>query len=490
MKIYNGGNPKKGVIDGTMLSEALLLYPQIKKQLVKQYCDDNNYCWLRDLVGLDAAVDQTSVAARLSNGQMGIAGNNISWAVETRTRQPVTITTLPPINSSIAVNATFPIAFVEDWLQPGMVLTINDSVNGGQINIMIMSAATGTGPYAYTGKIIATSAVTIPTGVLGVNDKLPWVWAATSTCNSSSIAVPIVFPDWYKNYTTHISLKRQVCKTGIMNSTWIEGENGSMCYHGTEDLQVFQEFLGTIEGTIYYGRTNVNNSNTAMTTGPDGALTTGDGIEAQIIGGNVTNYSIATYTNPTNYPQLLDLIESKINDWATSRNKSSVELFGRCGPHAYSLLQKVLEKKAFSAGGCCTLHDFKSGDSYEYALGGNITRYEFAGHTLYLEKCMLFGNSSFQHIRAGSTVANESYKFIIHPKTTCDGQPLYEIYFREGCGVSSAFKYGFIPGKLNPENPNSPIMGNDYDGYTAYYDTEFVVLVNDPGSMLLFQPIA
>lgn len=490
MKIYSGGVPKSGVIDGTMLAEALLEYPQIKKQLVKKYCDDNTYCWLRDLVGLDAAVDQTTFNDRVSRGQMGIAGDNISWAVETRTRQPVTITTLPTVGSPIAVNSTFPIAFTENWLQPGMVLTINDSVNGGQINIMIMSAATGSGPYAYTGKVIATTAVTIPSAAISIGDKLPWTWAATSTCTESSIGVPVVFPDWYKNYTTHISLKRQVCKTGVMNATWIEGENGSMCYHSTEDLQVFNLFLGTMEGTIYYGKTNKNSSGTSMTTGPDGVLTTGDGIEAQILGGNVTNYSIATYTNPTNYQALLDIIEARIEDWATSRNMASVELFARCGPMAYSLLQKVLEKKAFSAGGCCTLHDFKTGDAYEYALGGVITRYEFAGHTLYLEKCMLFGNTSFQHVRTGATIPNESYKFLIHPKTTCEGQPLYEIYFREGCGVSSAFSYKYIPGKMDPRNPNSPVAANLYDGYTAAYDTEFVVMVNDASSMMLFQPIS
>jgi hypothetical protein len=67
---------------------------------------------------------------------------------------------------------------------------------------------------------------------------------------------------------------------------------------------------------------------------------------------------------------------------------------------------------------------------------------------------------------------------------------LYEIYFREGCGASSAFSYKYIPGKMDPKNPTSPVAANGYDGYTALYDTEFVVMVNDPSSMLLFRPIA
>jgi hypothetical protein len=67
---------------------------------------------------------------------------------------------------------------------------------------------------------------------------------------------------------------------------------------------------------------------------------------------------------------------------------------------------------------------------------------------------------------------------------------LYEIYFREGCGTSSAFTYKYVPGKMDPKDPTSPKAANLYDGYTAAYDTEFVVIVNEPSSMLLFRPIA
>jgi hypothetical protein len=490
MKIYTGGLPNKNPVDGQWLGDVLLLYPQIKKQLVKKYCDDKTLCFLRDLIGLDASINETEFQNRLKSGQMGLSGDNISWAVQTKVRPALTITTLPPIGSSIALNSTFTIAFAEDWLSPGMVVTINDSVNGGQINLLIMTAATGAGPYSYTAKVIATAAVTIPAGIVGIGDSLPWTWAATSTCTESCVKASVVAPDWYKNYTTHICISRQVCKTGVMNSTWIEGANGSMCFHSTEDLQVFDLFLGTMEAAVYYGRTNKNSAGASVITGPDGTLTTGDGIEAQIEGGNVTNFSVATYTNPTNYAAFLDLIEVTIEEWAAERNMASTELFARCGPAAFSLLQKVLEKKAFTAGGCCTLHDFKSGEAYDYALGMNILQYHFAGNILNLEKCMLFGNTSFQHVRSGSVIPNESYKFLIHPKTTCDGKPLYEIYFREGCGTSSAFTYKYVPGKMDPKDPTSPKAANLYDGYTAAYDTEFVVIVNEPSSMLLFRPIA
>jgi len=101
MKIYTGGQPNKNPVDGKWLGDVLLLYPQIKKQLVKKYCDDKTLCFLRDLIGLDASIDEATFNRRVSSGQMGIAGDNISWAVETKVRPALTITTLPPIASSI-----------------------------------------------------------------------------------------------------------------------------------------------------------------------------------------------------------------------------------------------------------------------------------------------------------------------------------------------------------------------------------------------------
>lgn len=489
MRIYNGSVPTGAVITEALLANALLAYPQIKKQVVKAYCDQNSLCFLRDLIGLDAAVDEKEFQNRVKNGQMGIAGGNISWAVENRTRQPLTVTTLPTVGIAIAVNATTPIAFTEGWAVPGMVVQINDNVTGGFYNLLLVSGPTGAGPYAYTAKVLSTSATTIPVATISLGDKLPWSYVATSACVESCVSVPIIFPDWYQNYTTKMCITKDVCQNGVMTATWIEGEDGAMCYTSTEESQVFTHFLTNMELAVYYGSTTVNSSGATLITGIDGSVPTGDGIERQIVGGNVTAFSLATYTLAANYAAFRALIELKINNWASTYNIATIDLYVRAGNAAYTLLQNVLIDYAQDWGGCCMMSDFKTGDHYEYKLGGQITCYSFSGYTIYLEKCMMFSNQAFQHVRTGATIPNESYKFLIHPKTTCDGKPLYEIYFREGCGVSSAYNHKIVPGKLNPLDPSSPIASNLKDGYTVAYDTEFVVIVNDPNRMLLFQPI-
>jgi len=489
MRIYNGIAPTQSTTTEALLATALIAYPQIKKQVVKAYCDQLNLCFLRDLIGLDASMDEKSLNSRVKSGKMGIAGGSISWAVENRTRQPLTVTTVPTLGSSIAANATTPIAFAENWARPGMVISINNNAAGGSFNLLIVTGPTGAGPYAYTAKVLSATATTMPAGVVSIGDKLPWSYVATSTCVESCVSVPVIFDDWYKNYTTKMCITRVVCTNGITTATWIEGANGSMCWMSVEEGQVFTHFLTNLELAAYYGSTTVDTIGGIIVTGADGAVQTGDGIEKQIAGGNVTAYSLATYTLIANYQAFRDLIELKINAWAAERNIASETLYLRAGQAAYSLLQNVLKDYSQDWGGCCMMTDYKSGDTYEYKLGGAITYYSFAGYSIYLEKCMMFSNPGIQHVRTGSTTPNESYKFLIHPKTTCDGNPIYEIYFREGCGVSSAFTHKIVPGKVNPIDFSSPIASNLADGYTVAYDTEFTVIVSDPGRILLFNPI-
>lgn len=493
-KIYNGIVPTASTITEPLLATALLAYPQIKKQVVKAYCDQENFCFLRDLIGLDASINETEFQARVKSGQLGIAGGSISWAVENRTRQPLTVTTAPTLGSSIAVNATTPIAFAEGWARPGMVIKITDSVTGGFYNLILVTGPTGVGPYGYTAKVLSTTATTMTAGIVTIGDKLPWAYIATSTCVESCVLSPVVFPDWYKNWTTKMCLNRVVCTNGLTAAIWIEGENGSMCYQSTEESQVFTNFLTNLEMASYYGSSDMDaTTNLGLVTGPDGTVNVGDGIERQISGGNVNTYSLATYVTsatPTMYALFRDYVEGIIQTWASQRNIGEIELFVRAGNAAYSYWQKALFDYSMQFGGCCTLRDFKTGEGYDYKLGGRITGYSFSGYTIWLEKCMVFSNPALQHVRTGQTVPLESYKFLIHPKTTCDGKPLYEIYFREGCGVSSAYTHKIIPGKVNPIDPSSPIASNAADGYTVLFDTEFVVIVNDPGRFLLFQPVA
>lgn len=469
------------------LGNVLLLYPEIKKDLTRQICEDLSLVLLNKVIGFGRTVTETQMK---NTEKMSIAANKIQWTVLPWLREILTITAAKSGDGTNDSEVT--IHLDKGWVTPGMVLMFQNG-EGQYINIMITSVGTAeSGGYSYTGKIVThdpTLEFTDEYCVVG--QQVGWSYELVAACADTSTRVPVVVPSWFENWTTTTMIDRDVCSTGIQTLLWIENPDGSRCWETWEDWQMFQNFLKSWEFKGWYQTRTYdgNNSDTINLTDQDGnSVGAGDGVFPQVANGNVTGYDVNTYKNPSNYEAFRTLIEDTIGVWATQNGLTAgIELDVWAGFNAYQLLQRVLTNFADQAGGCCYVMDYESGNEYEVKAGIEFKQYWFAGFKLNLRKCAVFNDPSVQGFTVSGTPW-ESWKFVMMPDTTCDGVPLIQYYSRAGCGTSNAFIHKVIPGTINPMDLSSPIATSHKKGYNTFYNSEGVFVVNDPSKILVFRP--
>jgi len=489
MKFHNA-TYSQDVVDSKYLGDALNAFPEIKKYLIRQICEENALCLTEKVLGYGRNVTEGQLQDR---NKMFLGANELSWAIQPRMRVPLTVAAAPVGTGVGLANITF--TFDENWGAAGMVLKFQDVATGDITLVVLTSGPSGAGPYTYTGKLVTGDVTaTFPAGVATIGQKIGWNHDIHAACGNDTTSIPLVTFDWYKNYMTIMKPSRIVCRDGIQQVTWIESEGGSRCWQPQEEFQFFQQFLKSFEFAGWHGKTTVDPL-TGVVTLTDSAgnqILTGDGVLAQIDSGNVNTYSINTYTNPANYELFRIFIQSNIEDWAIANGLSAgIELDFWCGLKAYSLLQNVLKDYADTSGGCCFVKDYNDGSEYEVALGVNFRRYHWSGFTINLKKCAAFDDPGVNATYVGSsTVPQDSYRFIVMPDSDCNGNPLIQVYFRGGCGIEHAFMHKVIPGSINPLDPQpTSTAASKNDGYETWYQTEFMFVVNDPSKLLLFSGI-
>lgn len=487
MKIHNASYSAVAVTD-IYLEDALIAFPEIKKHMIRAVCEEKNFCLINKVLGYGRDITDTDLAN--NKDKMYIGANHLDWAILPRMRVPFTVIAATGGTGVGNTNMTF--YFAEGWGAAGMVLMFQDDA-GGYTNVILTSSGTAvSGGYSYTGKLqTSDDAATFDTDLDPVGRLVGWTTVASASCASTTVNTPIVYPAWYRNYTTIMRPSLIVCRSGIQQVTWLEGEDGTRCWLPEEEYQFFVQFLKDFELGGWYGTTTADaDGNVPVTDAAGLAVMTGSGIFEQVQDGNTIAFDITTYNNTSNYTAAQTFLEETIVNWSIANNLTDgYELDLWAGIKAFAWLQNVLI--AFvEQGRCCLMRDFRnSDDSSEVEVGINIKRYMFAGFIINLRKCAIFNDPGVQgFIAAGTTYPQEAWKFIIMPDTTCDGTPLIQVYFRGGCGVESSFTHKITPGTVDPLNPNNPYAVNDYDGFKTQYLSEYVFVVNDPQKILVFAP--
>lgn len=484
MKIHNATYSSVETTD-IYLTEALLAFPEIKKHLIRTVCDEKNFCLINKVLGYGRAVTESDLK---NNDKMFIAANHIDWAIMPRMRVPFTVAAATEGTGVNFGSMTF--HFTEGWGAPGMVLMFQDGA-GGYTNVILTSIGTAeSGGFSYTGKLQTSSAAaTFDTNLDPVGRSVGWITVASASCADTTTNTPIVYPAWYRNYNTIMRPSLTVCRSGIQQVTWIEGQEGTRCWLPEEEYQFFVQFLKDFELAGWYGKVTATADGSVGTTDQNGLkIQTGSGVLEQVQNGNTIAYDLTLYTDPANYADFQAFLENTIVNWSIQNNLTDgYELDVWAGIKAFSLLQHVLIQFV-EQGRCCLMRDFaNSEDSSEVEVGINIKRYMFSGFILNLRKCAIFNDPGVQgYVQAGTSYPLEAYKFIIMPDTTCDGTPLIQVYFRGGCGIEQAFMHKYRPGTVDPLNPNNPYNITNHDGFETQYLTEFVFLVNDPQKILVF----
>ena len=481
----------------TYLTDVLLAYPEIKKEMIRAVCEDLSLPLLQRVLGYGRTVSKAELE---DTSRMSIAASKIQWTVMPWLRQLLCFCGTPIGNGTNDSNITF---FVDDdWASPGMVFALQDG-HGNTINVMITSypVHTGSGCYEQTGKLVTDdpSVVFDHTAFAAEGQCMAWSYDMVAQCGDTSVKIPFRTPAWLENYTTTTMTDMDICSTGIQQMLWIEGVDGSRCYQPWQEFQQMQQFLKSFEQSGWYATStiNIHTGNVNLTDWENNVVQSGAGVLAQVesagnIAGydiNVTNPSGTGYNNPANYEAFRQFLNDTVISWSVQQGLSQgAELDLWCGINAYALLQDVLFNYMVQPGGCCILRDFESGIEYQAKIGVEIMQYAFAGFKLNLKKCAVFNDPSTQpFVAAGTTTPWEAWK-IVAMTDTCNGIPLIQYYSRAGCGTSNAFRQGYIVGTIDPTTPEATNVhsNNHKKGYNVWFNREGVFLLNDPGKCLVF----
>ena len=496
----------QGEITDTYLEQALLLYPEIKKNMIRAVCEENDLPLLQRVVGFGRTVTEKDLKG---SEKMSIAAERIQWTVQPWLRQ-LLYPCAPPVGNG-AGGSEIILTLDQNWGAAGMVLMFQDGY-GNFLNVRLNSGPTahGSGCYQYTAQLLNSDpTVTLSGNFIQEGQGVSWSWEVSASCDESSTKSPFRTPAWLENYTTTTMVDADICSTGIQSVLWIEGVNGSRCFQPWQEFQMFQNFLKSFEMWAWYGTGTVDYTNGQIYNDDEygNAIRAGAGFFTQIdSSGYINAYNvsvtggIAGYNNPANYDAFLTYLQNTIIDWSVQQGLTKgVNLDVYAGVQIYALLNRALKGFSNESGGCCFIYDYEEREEYEikdkgysYGVGYHFKQYNFFGFNLTLRQCAVFSSPDVQPFTvAGQTTPWEAWKFVIMPDQTCDGTPLLQYYSRAGCGSSNAFQHGYIAGTVDPMAPNSEFVRstNHRKGYNVWYLREGVLIVNDPGKALVFKPV-
>lgn len=494
-------------ITDTYLEQALLLYPEIKKNMIRGVCEEYDLPLMQRVIGFGRTVTEKDIKG---TEKMSIAAERIQWTIQPWLRQLFCLCGAPIGNGAGGSNIILNLD--QNWGAPGMVLLFQDGY-GNSLNVALTSFATfegGSGCYQYNAQLLTGNpALTLSASFIQEGQCVGWAWNLSAACDDSATKMPFRVPAWLENYTTTDMVYDDICTTGIQSVLWIEGVNGSRCFQPWEEFQMFSNFLKSFEYWAWYSTKTVNYTNGEIyNTNVNGnQIRSGSGLFEQVdASGYVNNYTIsvssgiAGYNNPANYDAFLTYLQDVLVDWSVQQGLSKgANLDVYCGAKSYALLNRALKGFSDESGGCCFIYDFEEKEEYEiknngytYGVGYEFKNYNFFGFNLTLRKCSVFSDPSVQGFTVnGQTTPWEAWKIVMMTDMTCDGTPLLQYFSRAGCGSSNAFQHGYIAGTINPINPNAEFVqsSNRKKGYEVWYLREGVMICNDPGKCLVFKPV-
>jgi hypothetical protein len=504
MQIYTS-QLSDAVTTAPSLNQAYIGHPEVLERVTKRICEEN--CFYFTGMALGYGRYATSAELKSNNQKLMIGNDNVTWAVQPRFRQLVTLQV--QINSGTGGgNAAFTATFGpnDNWLQSGMIVKYTFGSTGTYVLFLVQSGPVANGSnWDYQFKIVSSATTTVPANIV-VGSTMGYTSIAQSTCTTSTSYMPKKYLDIYKNYNTTMKPKHTLCKDGLTTITWFKSDDGQLLWTPREEYQFDVDQLQSLEYGLVYNESTVDANGTVYMTDASGnPVMMGDGLLAQISSGNNIVYDVNTYyQNNANYQAFLNQLEEVIENWAIaySINKNCT-LYFHCGKKAYGLLQSVLKEFADTSGGANFVFNYRTGEGSgpdnEMLLSKTITRYKWSSFTIVLLSCAIFDDPGV-HGTAQTGVNYlapplESFRFVVAPDTDCEGYPLMQLFFRGAGGFDDVWNSSYTPGTISPAEGYIPVSMSksklsvtDYSGYDIKKEIEYNLIVRDNSKFLNFTP--
>ncbi len=490
MKI-SSGSIKAGASSEAYFESIGLKFPEVRKKVITRFCEDKGSALLADIMGTGRTITAKQLA---DSKKMFIAGNAISWYVETRHRRLVTFKAANTGNGANNTSVAIKLSGNDGYLKAGNTIRLVQASTGTTYILLLTSAGTLNGSdYDYTAKLVTNSAATaLPVGLIVNNVQAGWSYTLNSSdcSNDQFTCVPTTFPELFKNFTSTLRVCKDVCKNGVQTVLWIEGDNGSRCYLPTEEAQFYYDVFKSFANGAVYGKATYDANGAILITDQNGlSVGAGSGFLEQIDSTSTVAYQISTYFNtPANYELFRQFLQNQIVAWGLREGIMDGLLYLYVGKGGKMFLQEVLHAYAVT-GNCCTMTTFTDNGEQISGPSNNMLYYEFGGYKIVIREEAIFNDVTQNPPLSGLGGATlESFRMIIVPDKTCDSGPVAQLYFRGGCGIEDSFKPTVRPGTINPFGNGMNINVTGKPGYELLIETEYVLVLNNPYGVLHLNP--
>lgn len=501
MQIYTAGLTD-AITTAPSLNAAYIGHPEVLERVTKRICDEN--CFYFTGMALGYGRYATSSELKSNNQKLTIGNDNVTWAVQPRFRQLVTLQA--QINSGVGGGGaafTVTLSAIDNWAQAGMFIKYTYGATGTYILFYVVSGpVANSSNWDYQFKIVSSSTTTIPANIPS-GQTMGFTSMAQASCTTATTYMPKKYLDIYKNYNTTMKPKHTLCKDGLTTITWFVSDDGQKLWTPREEYQFDIDQLQSLEYGIVYNESTVDPTTGIpfLTDAGGNQVMVGDGLLAQIASGNNIVYDVDTYYQQNaNYQAFLNQIEEVIENWGIQYSiAKDCTLYFHCGKKAFGLLQNVLKEFADQSGGANFVFNYREGKNGEMELSKNIIRYKWSSYTIVLLSCAIFDDPGV-HGTAQTGVNYlapplESFRFIIAPDTDCEGYPLMQLYFRGAGGFDDVWNNSYTPGTISPAEgyvnvsmSKSKLSVTDNSGYDVKKEVEYNLIVRDSSKFLNFTP--
>jgi len=396
-----------------------------------------------------------------------VGNREYRWKVIGRLTEPSTCTGIFSPATNIGQNqSVFKVVFYENYIHPYDVVRFKDGTQA----IAISGPKPVAGGYEYEFRLQTDD----PTQTLNpanlANGELAGVIGSVFPEGSEKGYSIERYPDEYVNYLTIMRMGKTITGDALTDIIWLEN-NGQKLWFYEAQQQLMDLFMYRRELMYWYGRRTIDaNGNINITDNLGRVLLSGDGLLAQIEPSNID-----TYSGQLTDTVLLDFMTQLAYNNGNRENIKWVVYTGTAGMRAfYEAMKNYLTQTG------SVFYDYDAG--MEIELGLNFKTFHALGHTITVVRNPIFDDPTIHHdIDPATGYPKESYRMVfVDWSVQAGGQANVEIAVKGADRMNRGFIVKYIPGMMDPFNPNSVNAATSFDGFTIELLSESGIVVRNP----------
>lgn len=444
-------------LEANSLVKNQLLYPQIYSKMIRMY-PQYSLTYLTEGTGRVKQFDMTTE-------EWG--SDKYEWFMKGRQNKPLTgVEVLSGIGTSevtVRVN--------EKYANPFDVL----KTKSGKL-VIVEGEAQGSGPFVYKIKSINGDQLTGTRAVLTAAD-LPAGSKLNMISNlhyekSKQGYGNIGFPDKYINYMSKHRRGFTVTGDVLGDVTWIENSKGNKLWYFTAESEIEEQFFKMIDNWRMYGRNTMKTDGTPLFYMDGKPMIAGDGLIAQIEGINDYQFSSNDAVDRKSLKDYIQYLTTRSKDF---KNNKWVVLGGA---KAERLFSDAMEDLAYDNNVMIPVGDLASGKPI--MLGGNFTGYRYGSNTLTFTRIASFDDDTLHQEVDSDGDLLESSRMIFLNVGQIEDESNITIAVKKSLKGNRGILKKYIPGMIDPFNPNSVYGMNGSDGFDVEWLNHSGLVIKNP----------